>query len=286
MIPPLPDQHYYFDWVDTASARGKPTTSLTVYECVLRSHVFLEILSTEAHAKNRACLEKAVELDPSYVEAWAWLASRYGEEYAFGFNTKPNAMERALETARRAVRLDGANQTARHILAWLLFIERDLELFRIEADLAISLNPNNSLTLADLGLEVAYSGDWEKGLAMVTKAMSLNPHHPGWYYLPFAFDHVRSGNYDAALVEASRVAMPDWHWNYMALGAIYGLLGRQDEAQEAVARLKAVYPGYAANAREDIDLFLYGSPEVVDLLLEGLDKGGLFDEPEVKVQET
>ncbi len=121
MIPPLPDQHYYFDWVDTASARGKPTTSLTVYECVLRSHVFLEILTAGAHAKNRACLEKAVELDPGYVEAWAWLVSQYGEEYIFGFNTKPNAMERALETARRAVMLDGTNQTARHILAWLLF---------------------------------------------------------------------------------------------------------------------------------------------------------------------
>ncbi len=142
------------------------------------------------------------------------------------------------------------------------------------------------MTLADLGLEVAYSGNWEKGLAMVNKAMSLNPHHPGWYYLPFAFDHVRSGNYDAALVAARRVAMPDWHWNYMALGAIYGLLGRQDEAREAVARLKAVYPDYAANARQDMELYLYGSPEVVDLLLEGLDKAGLFDEPEVKVQES
>lgn len=72
----------------------------------------------------------------------------------------------------------------------------------------------------------------------------------------------------------------------MALGAIYGLLGRQDEAREAVARLKAVYPDYAANARQYLEVYFYGSPEVVDLLLEGLDKAGLFDEPEVKVQES
>ena len=266
--------------IDSAGALDKPTMSLTAYECVLYAYVYLEIQSEEMHADNRACLEKAVELDPTYVDAWAWLAGRYGEEHIYGFNTQPNAMQRALETARHAVKLDGTNQTARYVLAWLVFFERNLELFRVEADLAISLNPNNSLVLADLGLLIAYSGDWDKGLALVNKAIFINPHHPGFYHFLFAYNQYRLQNYDAALVSASRIATPDLHYNHVILGAVYGQLGRLDEARETVARLNALYPNYATNVRGDMEAWFYASPEMIEQIIDGLEKAGLFDEPE------
>ena len=189
-------------------------------------------------------------------------------------------MQRALETARHAVKLDGTNQTARYVLAWLVFFERNLELFRVEADLAISLNPNNSLVLADLGLLIAYSGDWDKGLALVNKAIFINPHHPGFYHFLFAYNQYRLQNYDAALVSASRIATPDLHYNHVILGAVYGQLGRLDEARETVARLNALYPNYATNVRGDMEAWFYASPEMIEQIIDGLEKMGLFDEPE------
>jgi hypothetical protein len=38
-------------------------------------------------------------------------------------------------------------------------------------------------TLAYLGFLTSYAGDWERGGAPSAKARSLNPYHPGWYWL-------------------------------------------------------------------------------------------------------
>ena len=159
-----------------AAARKKSPASLDSYDCILRAYAFLEVLTPEEHLRVRDCLEAVIAEDPDNVEALAWLASRYAEEFALGFNPEPESLERALTMARRAARLDPSNQWARHIYAWVLFFTGDFTEFRAEAERAIQLNPNNALTLGDLGLQIAYSGEWERGLALlVHKAIALNP---------------------------------------------------------------------------------------------------------------
>jgi serine/threonine protein kinase len=63
-----------------ADARRKAPTSLDSYDCVLRAYEYVQIHSVENHLAARTCLERAVELDPDYPDAWAWLAYTYAEE--------------------------------------------------------------------------------------------------------------------------------------------------------------------------------------------------------------
>ena len=182
-----------------AAARKKSPASLDSYDCILRAYAFLEVLTPEENLRVRDCLEAVIAEDPDNVEALAWLASRYAEEFALGFNPEPESLERALTMARRAARLDPSNQWARHIYAWVLFFTGDFTEFRAEAERAIQLNPNNALTLGDLGLQIAYSGEWERGLALVQKAIALNPFHPGWYLFPFYFERYYANDYATAL---------------------------------------------------------------------------------------
>ena len=60
----------------------------------------------EAHAKARDCLERAVKLDPNYALAWAHLGQMYFEEYKYGYNKRPEPVERALDATRKALELD------------------------------------------------------------------------------------------------------------------------------------------------------------------------------------
>ena len=40
---------------------------------------------------------------------------------------------------------------------------------------------------------ITFAGDWDRGCALIDRAMELNPHHPGWYRLMFAFQRVPEG---------------------------------------------------------------------------------------------
>jgi len=60
-----------------------------------------------------------------------------------------------------------------------------LRQFRDAAERAMALNPRNSHPRAYLGLLIAFSGEWDRGLALVQRAMALNPHLPDWVYLPY-----------------------------------------------------------------------------------------------------
>ena len=80
--------------------------------------------------KVRACLERAVELAPSYGGAWACLSGIYADEYKQGYNARPDPLGRALAAARRAIVLDPANATGYQVLAQAHFFRRELGQFR------------------------------------------------------------------------------------------------------------------------------------------------------------
>jgi pentatricopeptide repeat protein len=98
-----------------AEARRKPPGSLDSYDCVLRAYQYLNIHESPQHLAARDCLERAVERDADYADAWAWLAYTYAEEQRHQWNVRPgyDALERALEAANRGLEVDATNQVAR-----------------------------------------------------------------------------------------------------------------------------------------------------------------------------
>ena len=51
----------------------------------------------------------------------------------------------------------------------------------------------DACTAVYVGQTLAYSGDWERGCALIVRAIDLNPHHPGWYWYASFLDAYRSG---------------------------------------------------------------------------------------------
>ena len=258
------------------------TENLAAYDCVLRAYAYYDLVNPAEHKVVRACLEEAVAADPTYAEAWGWLSHMYQDEHKFGFNPRPEAeapLTRAIAASRRAIEADPISQTGYESLASAHYFAGDLEQFRTAGERAISLNPNHSEKLAYIGMLSAFAGDWDRGIALTDKAVYLNPNHPTWYHATYLVRHYGNRDFEAALLSAKRFNLPGVYLHHLYLAAIYGQLGRLDEARASVAELTALYPGYADVARADLEK-VWKDEALVSAMLDGLEKAGLFDETE------
>ena len=253
--------------------RGRDPEELTPYEALLRSFAYHHRVNAEEHAAARAGLERALKRAPNNADCWAMLSHIYREEYAHGFNVRPDPVGRAFAAARRAVEIAPSNHLAYFALAAAQFFQREVQSFRNNAERAISLNPMDGFTAAYLGFQIAYAGDWERGCALVERARQLNPHHPGWYWFVSFFDAYRKSDYRGALDIALKVNMPGFWRTYLALAAAYGQLGEREAARNAVRDLLAIRPDFAAVAREELGK--WWDPELIEHLIDGLRKAGL-----------
>ncbi len=262
------------------AARTKPTDSLDAYEAVLRASWYWAHQSPAEHAEVRAALERAVEIDPGYPHAWACLSMVYLDELRVGFNPLPDPGRRIMMAAQRSVETGPRTPLAFLALASAQFFVGDLEGFFAAGERAIRLNPNDSTVLATVGMLTAFGGEWERGRAMLDKASALNPHQPGWYHLPMALYHYRKGDDERALREALQVNMPGYYPAHMVLAAIYGQLGREEEARGAARSLLEVSPDFPEAGPGRIARW-QRDPSLRGRLLEGLRKAGIpFQEPE------
>ena len=263
--------------IDVAKTHRKETTNLDAYECVLRAASYYRIFSPVAHLETRDCLERAVKLDPDYALAWAWLSSFYVDEHLFGFNPRPNSIARALEAAQRGVTLDPDNGLVQWFLARAHVGSGDIDALYAAANRAVALNPNSATVIAAAGLHMAYTGRWERGTALVRKAIRLNPNYQGWYHYPLALDRFLKGEYELALKEAQKVNIPGFYWTQYILASIYGQMGREIEARTATQRLLELYPGFNTETARKEAMKLLMQDELIEQLQEGLRKAGIED---------
>jgi TolB-like protein/Tfp pilus assembly protein PilF len=227
-----------------SQVNDKPTNNLNAYECVLQAAAYYRdnFVATE-HARVRDGLERAVESDPGYADAWAYLANLYIDEHRFNYNLRPNPLDRALKAARRAVAAEPTNQGAHQTLARVYFLRHELDAFLAETERAIALNPNNVTLLAALGHDLNLIGD-ERGVAMLRRAAALDPFHPTWFHFPIANYHFDRGEYEEALVEARKVDIPNFLWPQVQLIAVYTELGRPSEARSALEEALRIDPAF------------------------------------------
>jgi len=259
-----------------APTRDRKVEELSASELVLRYYAFMQQINPQEHAVLRAGLERALEREPNHATAWACLSNLYQLEYFDRFNPREKPLERAREAAWRAVKIDPACQMGWKELAAVHFFSRDFTAFRETAERAMSLNPRDGTTLAFMAIMIAFSGDWERGVALAQRAIDLNRHHPGWYHNVSFHHHYRKRDYEAALQAAKKINMPEFHWMQLMTAAACGMLGRDEEARMAIESLRKYNPTFLdlENVREDIGMWDPDKDEV-EQFLQGLQKAGL-----------
>lgn len=255
-------------------ARRKRTEELVAYEAYLKMRHWAVVITEEAFVQAWQALEHAVKIAPDYALTKATLANIYATDYAYGIGLVENGLDRAEPMAIEAVVLDPNNQEARWVMGFVHFLRRRREHCEKEFQVAYELNPNNAHILAIYSLFIAMLGEWECGVVGTQNAMRLNPQHVGWYPLVLCLNHYRLGAYDAALAEALRLRTPSIFWEPLCRAAVFGQLGRPEDAAPYLQQLFRLQPKFQTRGRELMRRQLY-SDENVEMMLEGLYKAGL-----------
>jgi TolB-like protein len=257
------------------SIERKHPDEFDAYECVLRARKYAHSHTQEDHLIARDCLEKTIEQDSTYVDALAWLAFLYREEYFHDYNQKPHALERALKLARKAVDLDQLNQQAYRSLAVAYFGLKNVDEFFIAAERAIELNPNNPGVIGGLGIQFACAGEWERGINLLENANLLNPYSfQNWRRLHFAkaSDYCLKQRYADALVESNQIQFHDLPASDIMIIAILVLVGQEEKAQTKLKEILNQNPDFIQNAREELEKLYLVNQDLIDLFMSNLNR--------------
>ncbi|MCG8357586.1 MAG: hypothetical protein MI920_18640 [Kiloniellales bacterium] len=262
-------------YVARASRSGKPQRWET-YLWIVRFYDYYARHDVELHREVRDGLEHALKSDPESSDACAALAAIHVDEHRLGLNPRPEspALDRALETALRAVTYDPDNAMAYQFLAVTYYHRFELDDFDIAAQRAIELNPGHADVLADVGFCYAYAGQWDRGLALLDRAIEISPVHPGWFRMPRAIRNLLDDDPGAAILELKKSPMPGFFWCHALMACFHASAGSDDEAAAEVEALLTAFPDFAAQAASQTRIWT-ANEEILDKLAEGWRKAGL-----------
>jgi TolB-like protein/Tfp pilus assembly protein PilF len=225
---------------------GRPIDELDPAELRLRYWSYHRQHAPAEHGLLRDTFERFAERQPAFAPVWAGLAHLYLHEYGFGFNPRPDPLERARHAVSRALELDGINQHAWEALAVSHFFAHDRDAFVDAVERMLALNPRNASAMAHAGILFVHMGDLDRGCALADRAMALNPDHPGWYHIAHASREYAMGNFEAALRSAKRINLPQHLWAQALVAISAAQLGRAAEAAAALDALLTLEPSFVS----------------------------------------
>jgi adenylate cyclase len=255
------------------------TDNIEAYDCYLRGRALWQRLAKEPNTQARALLERAVELDPKFASAHAFLSLVHNFDYINAWSASPSeSRESSRASAIRAVSLDDADPGALTVMADVHLWDRHHDDAIREANRALALDPNYPGVHGILGQALLYSGRSEEALGCFDRALALDPFFPD-AYLQFQAQAVyQLGRYPeaAALLKRRILRNPDTDTSRVWLAAAYGQMGQFEEAREAWREARRINPAYSLEHRRKV--LPYRNPEDFEKVIDGLRRAGLPEE--------
>lgn len=230
-----------------------PTDNLEAYDFFLRGAESFYRSTKEANAQARQMFEKALELDPQYAGAYAWLGWTYFYDWLFQWSLDPQNLERAFELAQRARALDDSVPEAHQLLSWVyLWMKNQPEQALAEAERAITLDPNYADSYAILANVLSIVGRPQEAIGVAEKAVRLDPRGPGaaGYLYQLGVAYQLTGRLEEAIATLKQALMHDpnfqfaytnlagsyvWQWGWQLSQDPQGLEQAFEAAQKALA---------------------------------------------------
>jgi adenylate cyclase len=254
------------------------TANVDAYDCYLRGREVLALnpKNRERFEQSTKLFMRALELDPSYSQAYAGLSRAYNLDYQNRWSDHPdNSLQLAKHNAELAIEKDLNEPFARQVASWAAMFEKDLDRAKSEADVALSLNPNFSGAYAILGSIHIYSGRPLEAIPVLERATRLDPAlRPGHlHFLGMAY--LLAGKYEtaAAVLRERILLVPGTDFSRVLLASALGHLGDGDEARRIWKELKEINPKYSFS--EHFARQPFKKEEDVRRIAEGLAKAGL-----------
>jgi TolB-like protein/Tfp pilus assembly protein PilF len=260
--------------IEQARAVAKPTDSLAAYDYYLRGRQQLHRYGRSANLEAEETLEKAIELDPSYADAYVGLGWVHLDRAAYGWTEWPHAaVEKAAELARQALRLKGANAAAHGLLASAYIYQNRYDLALAEVERALELNPNAWESHSDRGWVLLTSGRTTESIEEFEAALRLNPNSFAADFANLGSAYFLERRYDDAIttLEGGLNREPEFVALHIALAAAYAEAGRDEDAKRVAATVRRLSPFFEVDAFGEY----FRDPAVRERFAVALRKAGL-----------
>lgn len=244
------------------------TESAEAYDAYLAGRALYHRRTPGDNARAVPFFERAIELDPGYVDAYTALAKVYMQavigEQAYADELGIFWTEGYIEARRLLEKGVTTPNADYHVLrSWLALRKHQQRRAVEEAEKAVRLGPNDVDAMEALGEALIYAGRPGRGAEYARQAEEQNPLYPGRPLYLLGLAAFAQGNSERAVeyVERAIRLAPDRQGEFAGLlAAAYGELGKTEQAAAAFddynegfldrpARAWTVYDEVFANPR-------------------------------------
>jgi adenylate cyclase len=245
----------------------QPTKDLTAYDLYLRALPHFVAHDRDGMIKTLDLLREAIERDPRYGPALALAAICRADLQLAGWTNDPEVNRRdGIELARRALGAAADDPAVLGRAAYALgCLGEDIAAAVALSDRSLELNPSFAGGWVNSGWLRLWAGQPDIAIEHFRTGLRLNPraHHAG-AFLGIGVGHFLARRFDEAeaMLLRSLQVMPAWAGPYRWLASCYAQMGRLDEAQQMVQRLRVITPLVSSplvfRNREHRELYLSG----------------------------
>jgi adenylate cyclase len=232
--------------VQRAQSQALPT--LESYTLLVGAISLMHRLSAADFERAKQMLEALIERAPRQATPLAWLANWHVLRVQQGWSEDPVADRKlALDSSRHALDIDAHCALALVIDGFVhTNLLKRLDIGQQRYDLALSVNPNDSLAWLLKGTLHAFKGEGDVAVRSTQKALRLSPLDPMRYFYESlaATAAMSAGQYERAIELARRsLRLNRTHTStYRALAIAQARLGRLADARRTVAELLRLEP--------------------------------------------
>jgi TolB-like protein/Tfp pilus assembly protein PilF len=227
----------------------KRTDNLEAYDYFLRGIEFFKFGNPgkEADENARQMFQKAIELDPKYSDAYAWLGNVLILAQVNQWSHDLRAFDRALQLEQQSIALDNSNAFAYAMMSFSYTSTRQYDLGITAAERALAFDPNLAEGYNNLAFALSSSGKPAEGVVAAHEAMRLDPSNRDFYSGIEGRAYVLMGRYEEAIPPLKAVLAR--HSNiipaHLMLIACYVELGRNEEARAEAAEVMRINPQFS-----------------------------------------
>ncbi|MBV9407081.1 MAG: hypothetical protein JO211_17160, partial [Acidobacteriaceae bacterium] len=158
---------------DELPSRRRPANS-EAYDSYLRGRYLWNRRTRDDLARSIDYFQRAVQLDPSYAEAFAAMGEAYIVSNSFGGNPA-TTLQLAQQAAEKALQLDGRLAPAHTTLAAIHVARLEWDPATTEYQLALKYNPNYATAHHWYGIHLARLGKYRQAATEMQRALYLDP---------------------------------------------------------------------------------------------------------------
>ena len=233
------------------SSRGGSTGTkcIEAWELTMRAAPLIASHVHDNAIAAKKLLERALELDENYPDAWIEMGWIYWEESVWKWSSEPEkSMQMSFDATQKARSLDEFNPHTYGLLGHIYMVRGDSSQAIEMSEKAVELAPSDSILLALLANVLIDSGQLKEGIQKIRRAIRLNPFPRPWFLSLLGTGFHLLGQNETAIYALGQAVErePDSHLARVWLASTLAEMGRLDEAREVSKAILSIDPAFSA----------------------------------------